>query len=153
MDGHGRSSRGLSALILRCADSDAGGLLAHEDQILRRIDDFYEAIEASDRDRDMTPWLRFYVASLSEEVSTVLEAVDSLNADVEGVSTLKLRLTARQRLLLQMMRTQPALTARDVPAIPRPLFYRDMQVLIDSGLAVARGEKRGRFYELAAGER
>jgi Fic family protein len=41
MDGNGRCSRGLSALIVRCADSDAGGLLAHEDQILRGIDGFY----------------------------------------------------------------------------------------------------------------
>jgi len=150
MDGNGRCSRALSALVLRCSGYDAGGLLAHEDQILQRIDDFYEAIETSDRERDMTPWLRFYVTSLAEEVSAVLESVDSLNAQEPGLRVRQLSLSSRQRLLLQLLRTQPTLSPRDVPTIPRPSFYRDIQKLVDAGLVVARGEKRGRFYELAS---
>ncbi|MHB8621630.1 MAG: Fic family protein [Chloroflexota bacterium] len=149
MDGNGRSSRGLSALVLRSFDYDAGGLLAHEDQILRRIDEFYASIEAAQNERDMTPWLDFYVLSLAEEVEAVLESVESLNASEPGFRLAKLRLNARQRALLQAMRVEGRLSARDVN-VPQQTFHRDMQRLIEGGLVMAVGEKRGRVYVLAS---
>jgi Fic family protein len=151
MDGNGRASRGLSALILRSFDYDAGGLLAHEDQILRRIDDFYGAIEAAQSACDLTAWLEFYVTSLAEEVAAVLEAVDSLNAAEPGFRLGQLRLNARQRALLQAMRVEGKLSARDVN-VPQQTFHRDMQRLIEAGLVTAMGEKRGRVYVLTRAE-
>jgi len=76
-DGNGRITRMLTDLALAQADSQSIRLYAMSAAILEKRQDYYRQLEQSQRgDLDITPWLIWFLETLSATLQKSLEAID-----------------------------------------------------------------------------
>jgi Fic family protein len=102
-------------------------------------------------ERDARPWIRFCLTAHHQQASTLLRRTRELGrlwellegeADKRGLS---------ERMLLALADAATGLrvrnaTYRSAAEVSENTAGRDLKVLVDQGLLVAEGEKRGRFY-------
>lgn len=156
-DGNGRTARALTTLYLLRNGYDITRSFAMETHYNRDRAAYYAALHTADiaaspsGERDLTPWLEYFVAGLLVEargaesrIRTYLAATDVQTAP---------RLTATQRTILQAAAERRVVSSADLAPLlgisPRGV-RKALSQLVKLGLLARQGEKRGAVYRLSA---
>lgn len=158
-DGNGRMARCLQTLILARTGTLAPQLSSIEEYLGRNVQSYYDVLSevgggAWHPERDARPWVRYCLTAHYRQATTMLRrarAMDQMWVTVEEE-------VARRRLpertvyavadAMWRVRVRNA-TYRSLAEISEQLASKDLKQLVDAGLLIPRGERRGRYYEAA----
>ncbi|PNE24269.1 cell filamentation protein Fic [Tannerella sp. oral taxon 808] len=78
-DGNGRIARAITDLLLSRAEGSSRRFYSMSSSIMQHRRDYYDVLERTQRgDGDITDWLRWFLACLSETIDTVLEMIPAI---------------------------------------------------------------------------
>jgi Fic family protein len=155
-DGNGRMARCLQTLVLARTGILAAPFSSIEEYLGRNTRAYYDVLAqvGSGRwhpERDAHPWIRFCLTAHYRQAATLLlrsreihRLWDALEIEVQSRSLPERTLFALSDAA-HGLRVRNA-TYRPIAEISEAVASRDLKSLVDQGLLVARGEKRGRFY-------
>lgn len=101
--------------------------------------------------RDARPWIRFCLTAHYRQAATLLRQSREIHRLWDLLESEVLRRGLPERMLLALadaaigLRVRNA-TYRPVAGISEQIASRDLKVLVDQGLLVPEGERRGRYY-------
>ena len=155
-DGNGRMARCLQTLVLARSGVLAAPFSSIEEYLGRNQRSYYDVLALVGQgswhpERDARPWVRYCLTAHYRQAMTLLNRNTNLerlwNALEEEVR--RRRLPERTVLALadaaHGLRVRNA-TYRPLAEISYDLASRDLRLLVDEGLLVPQGEKRGRHY-------
>ncbi len=161
-DGNGRMARCLQTLVIARDRIDAPVFSSVEEYLGRNTQDYYDVLaevgQAAWRpDNDARPWIRFMLRAHHRQAKTHLRRVEEIErlyaecnelaarhrlADrcAAGLSDLALGLRLRRNSYLSVVESSTGEEISELTAT------RDLQAMVKAGLAIPRGETRGRYY-------
>lgn len=155
-DGNGRMARCLQTLVLA-----RGGVLAPpfssiEEYLGRNTRAYYDVLAEVGAglwhpERDARPWIRFCLTAHFRQATTLLQRTRDLQRLWDALEEEVTRKGLPERTLLALsdaalgLRVRNA-TYRPIAEISDNLASRDLKSLVEHGLIVPEGEKRGRYY-------
>ena len=155
-DGNGRMARCLQTLVLAREGIIDPWFSSIEEYLGRNTQSYYDVLALVGKGRwspqsDVRPWLRFCLTAHHRQARTLLrrsrEMERAWNEIEEEVK--KRHLPERVQLALSDATLGYRIrnsTYRSAAQISETLASRDLKLLVDQGLLIAGGEKRGRFY-------
>ena len=156
-DGNGRMARCLQTLILARTGTLAPQFSSIEEYLGRNVQSYYDVLTevgggAWHPERDARPWVRFCLTAHYRQATTMLRrarAMDRIWIAAEG-EVARCRLPDRTAYavadaLCGVRVRNP--TYRSLTEISEQLASKDLKQLVDAGLLVPHGERRGRYYE------
>jgi Fic family protein len=151
VDGNGRTSRLLSTLCLYRAGYDFKRLFSISEYYDRDRSAFYAAIQGiRDHDMDLTGWLEFFVEGLATQMDEVTERGKRVIR--RDVIAREYGLNPRQALAVGHLLEQAELRVEDLeglcPGVNRRTLQRDLQGLVQRGVARTAGAARAVRYRL-----
>ena len=158
-DGNGRMARCLQSLVLARTGSLAPPFSSIEEYLGHNTRTYYDVLAevgggAWRPDRDARPWLRFCLTAHYRQAHTLLIRTRELQRLWDALEEDLKRRCLPDRTLLALadaalgLRVRNA-TYRPIADISDHLASRDFKALVEAGLLVAQGERRGRFYVAA----
>jgi Fic family protein len=156
-DGNGRVARAIAEKAL-AQSLRQPTLIALAATILARRKAYYEALEAANKNNEITPWLSWFAATTIEAQRRTISYVRFLVDKTRLLEGLRGRLNARQeKALLRMLREGPegfvgGLSAGNYASImgaSPATTTRDLSDMVDKGALVRAGERRHARYHLA----
>ncbi len=155
-DGNGRMARGLQSLVLARSGTLAPQFASIEEYLGHNTQAYYEILAAVgggswQPERDARPWIRFCLTAHYRQAGTLLRR----SRELERLWSLLEQEVARRGLPERMI---PALADgalghrirnsiyRSAADVSDQVAGRDLKTLVDQGLLMSKGEKRGRFY-------
>jgi Fic family protein len=158
-DGNGRMARCLQTLVLARGGHLAPVFVSIEEYLGRRenTERYYNVLKEVGQgswhpERDALPWIRFCLVAHFHQVTTVLNRMNRVARLWDALEEELRRRGLPNRMLMALIdavwghkvRNPTYRRAADVTMV---VAGRDLRQLAKAGLLVARGEKRGRFYE------
>jgi len=160
-DGNGRMARCLQSLVLARARVLSPVFVSIEEYLGRNTDDYYRVLAQVGQgswkpSNDARRWLRFMLTAHLRQASTMLRRVresERLWVELERLSstyklperTISALFDAAQGLRVRNSTYRAALQNTD-EEIGDQAATRDLRDLVKSGLLIANGKARGRFY-------
>jgi Fic family protein len=148
-DGNGRTSRLLACWVLYRGGFDTHHLFAVDEYYEADRQTYYDKIQqARDLDDDLSYWLEYAAEAIVTTLRKTKTRIESL--DIRHASA-RLRLTAKQEMLLRTLRGKPWISASDLTkdlAISRERMSELLRPLIDAGIVVREGQTRATIYRL-----
>lgn len=155
-DGNGRMARCLQTLVLARGGILAAPFSSIEEYLGRNTRAYYDVLAAVgagawNPQRDTRPWIRFCLTAHFRQAQTLLLRTRELQQLWDALETEIATRKLPDRTLLaladaaQGLRVRNA-TYRTIAEIAENLASRDLKALVEQGLLVPAGEKRGRFY-------
>ena len=155
-DGNGRMGRCLQTLVLARTGVLAPVFSSIEEYLGRNTGTYYEVLAsvgggAWHPERDTRPWVRFCLTAHFRQATTLLRR----SRELEKLwGSLEVEITRRalpERTIFALADASVGFkvrnpTYRTVAEISDQLASRDLKLLVDSGLLVPMGERRGRYY-------
>lgn len=160
-DGNGRMARCVQGLVLASDGVLAPVFMSIEEYLGRNTESYYEVLALTggggwDPSRSARPWLRFALTAHLRQAQTLQRRV----ADSERIWSALERLTAEHRLpdrtigalyeatlgLRVRNATYRASLADSGEPISEQIASRDLNKLVQAGLLIPSGERRGRVY-------
>ena len=160
-DGNGRIGRAIAEKTL-AQSLGRSTLTALAATILARRKSYYEALEAANKENDITRWLMWFAGVTIEAQGRTIALVEFLIDKTKLLDRLKGQLNARQeKALLRMFREGPegfkgGLSAGKYSTITRAspaTTTRDLADLVEKGALVREGERRYARYRLGVPSR
>jgi Fic family protein len=156
-DGNGRMARCLQSLILARAGTVAPEFSSIEEYLGRNTREYYDVLRTVGAGswnprRDARPWVRFCLTAHFRQVTTILRRTRELQQlwDALEIEVKKQKLPERTILVLSDaasgLRVRNA-AYRSVAEISVQVATKDLKLLVDHGLLVPTGDKRGRSYQ------
>ncbi|HSG38031.1 MAG TPA: Fic family protein, partial [Thermoanaerobaculia bacterium] len=155
-DGNGRMARCLQTLILARTGILAPQFSSIEEYLGRNTRAYYDVLAEVgggrwSPERDARTWIRFCLTAHYRQASTLLVRTKELQRLWD---TLEIEISRRglhERTLLALADAASGLrvrnaTYRPMAEISDHLASRDLKTLVEQGLLVPQGEKRGRYY-------
>jgi Fic family protein len=155
-DGNGRIARAIAEKAL-AQSLRQPTLTALAATILARRKAYYEALEAANKDNEITPWLCWFAATAVEAQRRTVALVDFLVYKTRLLDRLRGHINSRQeKALLRMLHEGPegfkgGLSARNyatITAASPATTTRDLADLVAKGALVRAGERRHARYQL-----
>jgi len=155
-DGNGRVGRAVAEKALAQSLGRAS-LTALSTTILVRRRSYYDALEAANKQNEVTNWLAWFAAITLEAQHRTLAQVDFVIDKARLLDALRDRLNRRQETaLLRMFREGPqgfkgGLSAGNYTSITKaspPTATRDLAELVEFGALTRTGERRHTRYHL-----
>ena len=152
LDGNGRTARLLSMLCLYRKGYDFKRLFTLSEYYDRDRSSYYRAIQSvRERGLDLTEWLEYFTNGLRSQLAEVQEKGESLIR--LDLLTNKHKLTARQRVAIELAADGPAFRIEDFearcPGVHRRSLQRDLRSLIEKHLLVVEGATNRLVYRAA----
>jgi Fic family protein len=155
-DGNGRMARCLQTLVLARGGVLSPPFASIEEYLGRNTRAYYDVLAevgggSWQPERDARPWIRFCLTAHYRQAHTLLLRTRELQRlwDTLEIEVQKRRLPERTLFALADaaagLRVRNA-TYRPIAEISDHLASRDLKSLVDEGLLVSSGEKRGRHY-------
>jgi Fic family protein len=155
-DGNGRMARCLQSLVLARTGTLAPPFSSIEEYLGHNTRAYYDVLAevgggAWHPERDARPWIRFCLTAHHRQASTLLRRTRELGKLWELLEGEANRRALPDRMLLALADAATGLrvrnaTYRSAAEVSENTAGRDLKILVDQGLLVAEGEKRGRFY-------
>lgn len=155
-DGNGRMARCIQTLVLARKGTVAPVFSSIEEYLGRNTPAYYAVLAEVGNGswqpkRDARPWLRFCLTAHFRQATTLLKRIDDMNRlwiELEGMAG---RLGIQERTILALVDAAMGYRVRNATYRARAdislkLASRDFKDLVDRGLLVPKGEKRGRYY-------
>lgn len=144
VDGSGRVGRLLMLLVLSKGGYGMNGVLPFEEEIDKKRESYYKALESSER--DVTDYLEFML----ETVATASENAKRLILEKQKVSPTDFLLPRRAELL-NIVKDQKLVNfdsiRRRFPAVNQRTLRYDLKKLADSGFIKKLGATNGVYYQ------
>jgi Fic family protein len=159
-DGNGRMARCLQSLVLARAGTLVPEFSSIEEYLGRNTREYYDVLfrvgagSWSPR-RDARPWIRFCLTAHFRQATTILRRTRELQQtwDALEIEVKKRKLPERTILVLSDaasgLKVRNA-AYRNVADISDQVATKDLKRLVDCGLLIASGDRKGRTYQ--AGE-
>jgi len=164
-DGNGRMARCLQSLVLARSGVLAPVFMSIEEYLGRHTQQYYDVLAEVGQGswqpaNDARPWLRFTLKAHLSQAATLLRRVrESENMWVElerivdrtglPARTMNVLFDASLHLRVRNSTYRAGLKEAE-EEITEQTASRDLKQLVDLGLLVAKGERRGRFYVAGA---
>lgn len=155
-DGNGRMARALQTLVLARGGHFSPVFSSIEEYLGRNSQAYYDVLAqvglgSWHPERDATPWLKFCLTAHFRQATTVLNRTERMRRvwDAIELDVAERSLPERTKLALADAATGHRVRNpmyRKLADITDQVASRDLRLLVDAGLLVAHGEKRGRFY-------
>lgn len=166
-DANGRLARILAVFLLDICGYTFVQNVSLDALVVERRPECAAALAASGGDRaDATAWLQFFLELVAELGRRAIDSIDTpprrfqaaVPAPVEPAPAPvavvnSVRLSPRQARLLEVMRERRAAKIGDLLPIletPRATLKKDLRGLVDAGLLVAEGVRKGTVYHVAS---
>jgi Fic family protein len=151
LDGNGRTSRLLSTLCLYRAGYDFKRLFSISEYYDRDRLAFYSAIQSvRTHDMDLTAWVEFFVQGLSTQMAEIIDR--GKKVILRDVIAGEHDLNPRQALIVQNLLEDNDARIEDLeallPGVNRRTLQRDLQDLVQRGVAKSSGAARAARYSL-----
>lgn len=155
-DGNGRTARCLHLAVLATEGTAAPELRSIDEHVWHNRPEYYAALAAVggggwNPDRDCAPWIRFCLSAHHDQARTLLDRITACERLHAELGPMVERSGLHGRGVLALL--QAAMTGRvrnpsyRVGAgVSANIASRDLKALVDAGLLVAEGDKRGRRY-------
>jgi Fic family protein len=158
-DGNGRMARCLQTLVLARDGILAPQFSSIEEYLGRNTTDYYNVLAEVGRgqwhpENDPLPWVRFALTAHFRQASTLLRRHREMHRLWDAIEFEVLGRGLPDRTLLALAdaayghRVRNS-TYRNAAEISNNLASRDLKALVDQGLLLPRGERRGRHYVAA----
>jgi Fic family protein len=155
-DGNGRMARCLQTLILAREGILDPRFSSIEEYLGRNTKEYYAVLGAVgggswQPTNDARPWIRFCLNAHYNQAATLLKRTKELERVWDELEIIVQSRGLPSRVIYALsdatfgFRIRNA-TYRSVAEISQPLASRDLQLLVESGLLIPAGEKRGRRY-------
>jgi Fic family protein len=156
-DGNGRMARCLQSLVLARAGTLSPQFSSIEEYLGRNTREYYDILRRVGAGtwnprRDARPWVRFCLTAHFRQATTILRRTREIQQtwDALEVEVKKRKLPERTILVLSDaasgLRVRNA-AYRNVAEISVQVATKDLKLLVDSGLLLPSGDKRGRSYQ------
>ncbi|MGH3250110.1 MAG: Fic family protein [Trebonia sp.] len=166
-DGNGRMARCLQSLVLARGRVLAPVFMSIEEYFGRNTHKYYDVLGEVGRGswgpgNDARPWLRFILTAHLRQARTMLVRIketERLWADMAKLveqqhlpeRVIPLLLDAAMGLRVRNATYRASLEESGEDAITEQTASRDLQRLVEAGLLLPNGERRGRFYTASEG--
>lgn len=155
-DGNGRTARVLQSLVLTREGVLEPEFCSIEEYLGGNTPAYYGVLAAMHRGEflpgaDTLPWVHFCLTAHFHQANRLLRRTREVERLWEALSHLAAQHSLNPRTLVALFDAATGLRLRNssyrlAAAISENLASRDLKELVDSGLLVARGERRGRSY-------
>lgn len=146
VDGNGRSARALATLLMFLDGYDIRKFFALEEYFDNNPHQYYETLQSvsnqlviDTHERDLTPWLEYFVQGVSTELKVVKERVQKISADALVRDKLgeQVELNERQMIIMEFLHRHKEMRNQDF----RKIFpdYSDDTVLREIKFLKAKG--------------
>jgi Fic family protein len=167
-DGNGRMARCIQSLVFARGKVIAPVFMSIEEYLGRNTQKYYDILADVGRSswqpgNDARPWLRFILTAHLRQARTMLVRIkDSERLWVELEKLIERQPSLPERVMSVMFDAAVGLRVRNATyragleesgeePITEQTASRDLQRLVEAGLLVPSGERRGRFYVAGAG--
>ena len=158
-DGNGRTARCIHTAVLASDGIIAPTFSSIEEYIGHNQQKYYDVLAevgggSWQPARDAKPWIRFCLTGHYVQAQTLLHRMRELERLYAELSDLVIARGLPDRMALALIQAAFGTRVRNssyrVSAdVSKNLASRDLKVLVDAGLLVPEGERRGRFYSAA----
>jgi Fic family protein len=156
-DGNGRTARCLQTAVLANEGIVAPIFSSIEEYIGRHQQVYYDVLAEVggggwNPGRDCRPWVRFCITGHYTQAHTLLRRSKQIERIYEDLVKLVSRHGLHERTTLALVEAAAGLRVRNASYrvsadISNNLASRDLKALVDAGLLIAEGERRGRHYK------
>lgn len=155
-DGNGRMARCLQTLVLAREGILDPRFSSIEEYLGRNTKEYYAVLGAVgggswQPSNDARPWIRFCLNAHFNQAATLLKRTKELERVWDELEVLVQSRGLPPRVIYALsdatfgFRIRNA-TYRSVAEVSQPVASRDLQLLVENGLLIPAGEKRGRIY-------
>ena len=155
-DGNGRTARCLQTAVLANEGIAAREFSSIEEYIGRNQQEYYDVLAAAggggwNPDRNAKPWIRFCLKGHYVQIQTLLRRNQELGAVYGDLQKLVRERGLLERMALGLLDAAFGIRMRNASYrvstdISNNLASRDLKQLVDRGLLLPKGERRGRHY-------
>lgn len=155
-DGNGRMARCLQTLVLARTGTLAPVFSSIEEYLGRNTHAYYQVLSevgagAWHPERDARPWVRFCLTAHFRQVTTLLRRTQVIRQLWDEMEITVAALGLPERTLLALTEAAAGYRIRNasyraVADVSDAVASRDLKLLVDNGLLLPQGEKRGRAY-------
>ena len=161
VDGNGRTARALANLVLFLDGYDIRRFFSLEEYFDDNPMEYYETLQAvsnqlvlDTHERDLTPWLEYFVEGVAIELNKVKEKVQRISTDARVKDKLgeQVTLNERQMLILEFLHRHGSMQNKDFrkifPDFSDDTVLREMKFLKQKGLVKKTGGTKKATYVL-----
>jgi len=155
-DGNGRTARCLQTAVLAHEGIQAPAFFSIEEYIGRNQQDYYKVLAEVggggwNPGRDCRPWVRFCITGHYRQAQTLLRRIKELERIYADLLALIERRRLPERMALGLLEAATGLRVRNASyrvttEVSNNVASRDLKALVDAGLLIPEGERRGRHY-------
>jgi len=161
VEGNGRSSRAFTSLILMKENYDIKRFFALEEHFDQDPASYYEAFALVDKQspnigqRDLTPWLEYFIEVVAIELTKIKEKVRKLSIDTRLKVKMgkQVALSERQMRLVEYLSDQSSAVMQDLkgvlPMVSEDTVLRDLRDLMEKGIVRKEGRTKAASYVMA----
>ena len=158
VEGNGRTARAFATLILIKENYDFKRFFALEEHFDQDVGAYYEAFAKVDRQskniaaRDLTPWLEYFVETVSIELSKIKDKVRKLSFDTRMKIKMgkQVSLSERQIRLVEHISDTGSAIMRDLTnvltMVSEDTILRDLKDLLEKGIIKKEGSTKSSRY-------
>ena len=162
LDGNGRTGRAIATLIMFLDGYDIRKFFSLEEYFDKNPMDYYLTLQAvsnqlvlDTHERDLTPWLEYFVKGVAIELNRVKDRVKRVSTDARIKNELgaQVELNERQMLIMEYLHRHGAMQNKDFrkvfPDFSDDTVLREMRYLAKKGLIKKKGGTKKAQYVLA----
>ena len=158
VEGNGRTVRAFASLVLMREGYNIKRFFSLEEQFDANTANYYESLSKVDKqskniaERDLTPWLEYFVEVVAVELNKIKEKVRKLSIDskIKGKLGQQIALTERQMKLMEYLSENGSagmLDLRDIfPMVSEDTILRDVNYLLDKEIVKKEGKTKAARY-------
>jgi len=161
VDGNGRVARATATLIMFLDGYDIRKLFSLEEYFDLNPINYYETLQAvsnqlviDTHERDLTPWLEYFIEGVAIELNRVKERVQRISADarVKDKLGMQVELNERQMLIMEYLHRHKSMMNKDFrkifPDYSDDTVLRELKFLKQKGLVKKVGNTKKATYLL-----
>jgi Fic family protein len=148
VDGNGRTARALATLVLYRKGYDIKKMFALEDYYNLDRSQYYQAIRAARKEKDLTSWLEYFAQGFLFELEQVWEQIEDFKVEVETDKEI-VYLTKRQRMILDFISANGKIFRSDVvdiTSVSEKTASRELDWLRKQGFVKRKGKGPSTHY-------
>lgn len=161
VEGNGRTARAIATLVLFLEDYDIRKLFSLEEYFDSNPMDYYVTLQAvsnqlvlDNHERDLTPWLEYFIEGVSIELNRVKERVRRISMDSRVKDRLgeQVELNERQMMIMEYLHRHKQMQNKDFrkifPDYSDDTVLRELRFLKQRGLIKKTGGTKNASYVL-----
>lgn len=158
-DGNGRMARAMQTLVFARYGTLAPEFSSIEEWLGRNTQSYYQILAETGQGRwnpvnSAHLWIKFCLRAHYQQAATLVRRNDQLSRIYENVEKIQIDRKLNQRTLSLLLdattgRRVRAARYREEHGLSDVVASRDLKRLVDEGLLVPHGERRGRYYTAA----